>query len=63
MITLQANGRVYRACGLTMLMLELLARDPDLNALFAFWGKRSDLIKLLWVGWSGPLAAASRRFK
>ena len=61
MISLPVNGRVYLACGATdmrrgfdglaVMVQEVLAQDPHSGALFAFKGKRGDLIKLLW--WDG----------
>lgn len=66
MIALPTHGRVYLACGSTdmrrgfdglavmvqeVLVQEVLMQDPHSGALFAFKGKRGDLIKLLW--WDG----------
>jgi transposase len=61
MIALPAHGRVYLACGstdmrrgfdgLAVMVQEVLMQDPHSGALFAFRGKRGDLIKLLW--WDG----------
>lgn len=61
MIPLSVNGRVYLACGATdmrrgfdglaVMIQEVLAQGPHSGALFAFRGKRGDLIKLLW--WDG----------
>ena len=61
MIPLSVNGRVYLACGATdmrrgfdglaVMIQEVLAQDPHSGALFAFRGKRGDLVKLLW--WDG----------
>ena len=61
MIALPAHGRVYLACGstdmrrgfdgLAVMVQEVLMQDPHSGALFAFKGKRGDLIKLLW--WDG----------
>ena len=58
MIALPAHGRVYLACGstdmrrgfdgLAVMVQEVLLQDPHSGALFAFKGKRGDLIKLLW---------------
>jgi IS66 Orf2 like protein len=57
MIALPAHGRVYLACGstdmrrgfdgLAVMVQEVLMQDPHSGALFAFKGKRGDLIKLL----------------
>ena len=69
MIALPTHGRVYLACGstdmrrgfdgLAVMVQEVLMQDPHSGALFAFKGKRGDLIKLLW--WDGrfiwPMAA------
>jgi transposase len=61
MIPLPANGRIFLACGATdmrrgfdglaVMAQEVLAQDPHSGALFAFRGKRGDLVKLLW--WDG----------
>jgi transposase len=61
MIALPTHGRVYLACGstdmrrgfdgLAVMVQEVLMQDPHSDALFAFKGKRGDLIKLLW--WDG----------
>ena len=61
MIALPAHGRIYLACGstdmrrgfdgLAVMVQEVLMQDPHSGALFAFKGKRGDLIKLLW--WDG----------
>ena len=61
MIALPTHGRVYLACGstdmrrgfdgLAVMVQEVLMQDPHSGALFAFRGKRGDLIKLLW--WDG----------
>ena len=63
MIALPTHGRVYLACGstdmrrgfdgLAVMVQEVLMQDPHSGALFAFKGKRGDLIKL--VGWSGSV--------
>ena len=65
MIALPAHGRVYLACGstdmrrgfdgLAVMVQEVLMQDPHSGALFAFRGKRGDLIKLFVVGWSGSV--------
>lgn len=61
MIPLPAGGRIYLACGHTdmrrgfdghaVMVQEVLTHDPHSGALFAFRGKRGDLLKLLW--WDG----------
>ena len=58
MIALPPGVRIYLACGptdmrkgmagLAMLVQQGLAEDPFSGALFAFRGRRSGLIKLLW---------------
>jgi len=65
MIALPTHGRVYLACGstdmrrgfdgLAVMVQEVLMQDPHSGALFAFRGKRGDLIKLFVVGWSGSV--------
>ncbi|HEV7480432.1 MAG TPA: IS66 family insertion sequence element accessory protein TnpB, partial [Roseiarcus sp.] len=40
-----------RQTALTVMVQEVLAQNPHSGALFAFRGKRGDLIKLLW--WDG----------
>ncbi len=54
-------ARIYLACGATdmrkgfdglaVLVQQVLAHDPHSGAVFAFRGKRGDLMKLLW--WDG----------
>ena len=61
MIPAPAGGRIYLACGYTdmrrgfdglaVLVQEVLTKDPHSGGLFAFRGKRGDLLKLLW--WDG----------
>ena len=61
MIPLPSGGRIYLACGhtdmrrgfdgLAVMVQEVLTHDPHSGALFAFRGKRGDLLKLLW--WDG----------
>ncbi len=61
MISIPAGVRIYLACGATdmrrgfdglaVMVQEVLAQNPHSGALFAFRGKRGDLIKLLW--WDG----------
>ncbi len=58
MIALSPGGRVYLACGVTdmrkgavglaMLVQQGLAEDPFDGSLYAFRGRRSGLIKLIW---------------
>ena len=58
MIALQSDVRVYLACGYTdmrkgmqglaMLVQQVLAEDPFNGALYAFRGRRGDLLKLIW---------------
>jgi len=54
------STRVWLACGATdmrkgfdglaLLAQQVLKEDPHSGALFAFRGKRGDLVKLLWYG-------------
>lgn len=70
MIGLPAGTRIYLACGptdmrrgfdgLALLVQEVLAQDPFSGALFAFRGKRGDLIKLLWWDTQGLCLFAKR---
>jgi transposase len=58
MITLQSGLRIYLACGVTdmrkgmtglaMLVQQSLAENPFDGAVYAFRGRRTGLIKLLW---------------
>jgi transposase len=58
MITLAPELRIYLACGVTdmrkgmgglaMLVQQVLAENPFDGTLYAFRGRRSGLIKLLW---------------
>jgi transposase len=58
MIALQPDVRVYLACGhtdmrkgmqgLAMLVQQVLAEDPFNGALYAFRGRRGNLLKLVW---------------
>ena len=58
MIALQSDVRVYLACGYTdmrkgmqglaMLVQQMLAEDPFNGALYAFRGRRGNLLKLVW---------------
>ncbi len=61
MINASGNVRVYLACGVTDMrkgfdtlaaqVQTILKVDPHSGALFAFRGRRGDLIKILW--WDG----------
>ena len=61
MINAPGNVRVYLACGVTDMrkgfdtlaaqVQTILKVDPHSGALFAFRGRRGDLIKILW--WDG----------
>ena len=72
MIGLPAGTRIYLACGhtdmrrgfdgLALMVQEVLERDPFSGALFAFRGKRGDLIKLLWWDTQG-LCLFSKRLE
>lgn len=63
MIPLPPSTRVYLACGATdmrkgldglaVLAQQVLAENPHSGTLFAFRGKRGDLIKLLWYDGQG----------
>ena len=63
MIPLPPSTRIYLACGATdmrkgfnglaVLAQEVLHQNPHCGALFAFRGKRGDLIKLLWYDGQG----------
>jgi len=63
MIPLPPSTRVYLACGATdmrkgldglaVLAQQVLAENPHSGALFAFRGKRGDLVKLLWYDGQG----------
>src|SRR5256885_12556606 len=58
MIALQSDVRVYLSCGYTdmrkgmqglaMLVQQVLAEDPFNGALYAFRGRRGNLLKLIW---------------
>ena len=58
MIALQSDVRVYLACGYTdmrkgmqglaMLVQQVLLEDPFNGALYAFRGRRGNLLKLVW---------------
>jgi transposase len=58
MIALSASARVYLACGVTdmrkgavglaMLVQQSLSEDPFDGSVYAFRGRRSGLLKLIW---------------
>ena len=70
MIGIPAGARIYLACGhtdmrkgfdtLAVLVQQVLAQDPFSGALFAFKGRRGDLIKLLWWDTQGLCLFAKR---
>ena len=61
MITVPAGVRIFLACGVTdmrkgfdslaVLAQEVLKQNPFAGHLFAFWGRRGDLVKILY--WDG----------
>lgn len=63
MIPLSPSTRIYLACGatdmrkgfdgLTVLVQQVPEKSPHSGALFAFRGKRGDLVKLLWYDGQG----------
>lgn len=63
MIALQPSTRIYLACGVTdmrkganglaVMAQEVLRHNPHDGALFAFRGRRGDLVKLLWYDGQG----------
>ena len=63
MIALPPSTRIFLACGATdmrkgfdglaVLVQQVLAEQPHSGALFAFRGKRGDLVKLLWYDGQG----------
>lgn len=71
MIALQSDVRVYLACGYTdmrkgmqglaMLVQQVLSEDPFNGALYAFRGRRGNLLKLVWHDGIG-LAVGARSF-
>ena len=73
MIPLPPSTKVYLACGATdmrrgldglaTLAQQLLAENPHSGALFAFRGKRGDLIKLLWYDGQGLCLFSKRMDK
>ncbi len=70
MIPLPPSTRVYLACGTTdmrkgfdglaVLVQQVLEQSPHSGALFAFRGKRGDLIKLLWFDGQGMCLFSKR---
>jgi transposase len=72
MIMLPSGVRVWLACGhtdmrkgmdgLAMLAQQVLEQDPYSGALFAFRGRRSSLVKLLWFDGQG-LCLFSKRLE
>ena len=70
MISIPAGSRIYLACGhtdmrkgfnsLAVLIQQVLTQDPFSGALFAFKGRRGDLIKLLWWDTQGLCLFAKR---
>ena len=68
MIALSPSGRVYLACGVTdmrkgsvglamLLVQQSLSEDPFDGSLYAFRGRRSGLIKLIWQRRDRPVHA------
>jgi transposase len=67
MITVPGNVRVWLATGhtdmrrgfraLALLVQETLKRDPHAGDLYAFRGRRSDLIKIIWHDGQGADAS------
>ncbi len=70
MIPLAAGTRIFLACGATdmrkgfdglaVLVQQALEQSPHSGALFAFRGKRGDLVKLLWYDGQGLCLFAKR---
>ena len=70
MIGIPSGARIYLACGhtdmrkgfngLAVLIQEVLMQNPHSGALFAFRGRRGDLIKLLWWDTQGLCLYAKR---
>lgn len=70
MIPLPATTRIFLACGATdmrkgfdglaVLVQQVLEQSPHNGALFAFRGKRGDLVKLLWYDGQGLCLFAKR---
>jgi len=69
-IPLPATTRIFLACGATdmrkgfdglaVLVQQVLEQSPHNGALFAFRGKRGDLVKLLWYDGQGLCLFAKR---
>lgn len=70
MIPLPPTTRIYLACGATdmrkgfdglaVLVQQVLEKSPHSGALFAFRGKRGDLVKLLWYDGQGMCLFSKR---
>ena len=70
MIPLPPSTRIYLACGATdmrkgagglaVLAQQVLHKNPHCGALFAFRGKRGDLVKLLWYDGQGMCLFSKR---
>jgi transposase len=70
MIAPPPGVRIYLACGhtdmrkgmdsLAMLVQQVLSHDPFSGALFAFRGRRADLLKILWYDGQGICLFAKR---
>ena len=70
MIALPPSTRIFLACGATdmrkgfdglaVLVQQVLETSPHCGALFAFRGKRGDLVKLLWYDGQGMCLFAKR---
>lgn len=70
MIPLPGGTRIFLACGATdmrkgfdglaVLVQQKLEQSPHSGALFAFRGKRGDLVKLLWYDGQGLCLFAKR---
>ena len=70
MISPSPSTRIYLACGATdmrkgfnglaVMAQEVLRKNPHSGALFAFRGKRGDLVKLLWYDGQGMCLFSKR---
>lgn len=70
MIPLPPSTRIFLACGgtdmrkgfdgLAVMVQQMLEQSPHSGALFAFRGKRGDLVKLLWYDGQGLCLFAKR---
>lgn len=70
MIPLPTTTRIFLACGATdmrkgfdglaVMVQQVLEQSPHSGALFAFRGKRGDLVKLLWYDGQGLCLFAKR---